>query len=364
MPGDWTDYIGQIIFILFFLMLFTGMNQKIQVKLWAYDIRNKLSIIKRYADDSRSRIEEILNKLGVREPSAIVNKFMNFFMIEPVDIEPTDIIRRLDHLIRSRERIFKDSLARTLPELGKYERSLLESSLEIASVLNYVYKSIRHYLLLGEKYNNWVLLMQLQFMMPETMKLVETYYKSLDSFMKGTPIGDSVGPLVAYKIMEKGKILSKNVIEDTVVAEVWLDNRRVYVIKAEGPGSNVGKPGKVLADLVEKLSGNVDLIVTIDAALKLEGEELGEIAEGVGAAIGDPGPEKIAIERATSRHNIQLSAIVIKMGLPEALHAMKKELYEAVERTVDYLLNLIKNATKEGSTIIIAGIGNSIGVAQ
>ncbi len=362
--ADWTDYIGQLIFIIFFILMFTGVNQRVQMKIWAYDIRNKLNIIKSYVDDGRKRVASAMRKLGIREPDPIINRYMDFFIIDPVDKEPIDIIRRLDHLLTTREKVYKGLLVRELPEAGKYERSLLESSLEIIGALNSVYKTIRHYLLLGEKHNNWILIMQLEFIMPEIMRIVETYHKALDPFMTGRPVGDSAGPLVAHRIMEKGEVVSKRIIEDTLVAEVRYLNRRIYVIKAEGPGSNVGKPGKVLARIVEELNGNIDLIITVDAALKLEGEENGEIAEGVGAAIGDPGPEKIAIERAASKYDIPLRAIVIKMGLQEALHTMRKEIYEAVERAVEYVEKLILEHTDKNSTVIVAGIGNSIGVAQ
>lgn len=363
MPADWSEYIGQIIFLIFVLMLFTGINQRIQMKLWAFDIRNKLSFIASRVEESKNKLEEVFRRLGVKEPSPIISRYLDFFTIEPVSIEPTDIIRRLDHLLKVRENVFKDSLRDVFPDLGKHERSLLESSIEVVSILNFIYKVVRHYLLIGEKYNNWILLMQLQFQMPEILRIVETYYRSFNAFLQGIPIGDSVGPLLAVKLVEEGKVLSKRVIEDVVVIETWIDERRVFIIKAEGPGSNVGKPGKVISKIINELNGNVDLVITVDAALKLEGESLGEIAEGVGAAIGDPGPEKIAIERATSKYGIPLRALIVKMGLEDALQPMKKEIYEAVIRAKEYVLKIIKESTKPGSTILVAGIGNTIGVA-
>ncbi|WFO75662.1 DUF1512 domain-containing protein [Desulfurococcaceae archaeon MEX13E-LK6-19] len=364
MSGDWSDYIGQIIFLIFFLMLFTGLNQRIQMKLWAFDIRNKLSYIGSRVEESKSRLEEVFRRLGVKEPAPLLARYLDFFTIEPVSIEPTDIIKRLDHLLSVRENVFKDSLKNIFPKLSRYERSLIESSIEIASVLNFIYKVVRHYLLIGEKYNNWILLMQLQFQMPEILRIVDTYYKSFSAFLQGTPIGDAAGPLLAVKLAEEGRVLSKRIVEDVVVIEAWIRDRRVFIIKAEGPGSNVGKPGKAIAKIIEELNGNVDLVVTVDAALKLEGETVGEIAEGVGAAIGDPGPEKIAIERATSKYNIPLRALVIKMGLEDALYPMKKEIYEAVERAKEYILKIIEESTSPGSTVLVAGIGNTIGVAQ
>ncbi|ABN69993.1 conserved hypothetical protein [Staphylothermus marinus F1] len=359
---DWGTLITQLIWLLFFIMIFTGANQKIQMKLWSIDIRNKLSIIKRYIDEDHARIENILKNLGVQTPSVLIKRANNFFTIDPVTIEPTDIIKRMEHLIRTSDKSFRKLVSLYLPNLDKHERSLVETSISILSTLNLIYKVIKHYLISSEKENNWVLLMQLELIMPQIMKLVETYHEALDPFTTGKPIGDGAGPLIAHRIIEDGRVVSKKVVEDTSITEVWLDDRRIFVIKAEGPGSNVGRPGYILAKLVDELRGSVDLIITIDAALKLESEERGEIAEGVGAAIGDPGPEKIAIERAATKYGIPLRALVVKMDLGDAIYTMKKDIYEACERAYEYVRKLVKELTTPKSTIIIAGIGNTMGV--
>ncbi len=360
---DWTTLFMQIFWIIFFVMILTGANQKIQMKLWSIDIRNKLRVIKRYIDEDRHKIENYLRNLGVETPQFLIHRITNYFIIDPVDKEPTDIIKRMDHLIRIEERGIRNIVKEYVPNIGNYERSLLESSLSILGTLNQLYKTVQHYLLVSEKENNWILLMQLELIMPQVMRIAEMYHEALDPFLTGKPIGDSIGPYIAYRLIESGEIISRKVIEETSITEVRLDNRRVYVIKAEGPGSNVGKPGKVLAQLIEELKGNVDLVITVDAALKLEGEKLGEIAEGVGAAIGDPGPEKIAIERATAKYNIPLHAVVVKIGLEDAINTMKKEIYEACERAYEYIRKLLVELTKPNATIIVAGIGNTIGVS-
>lgn len=55
----------------------------------------------------------------------------------------------------------------------------------------------------------------------------------------------------------------------------------------------------------------IHLIVTVDAAVKLEGEQSGEVAEGVGAAIGGPGAERYHIEEAATKHGIPVNAVVV-----------------------------------------------------
>jgi hypothetical protein len=102
----------------------------------------------------------------------------------------------------------------------------------------------------------------------------------------------------------------------------------------------------------------------IDAAAKLEGETTGEVVEGIGAAIGDPGPEKYKIEEAATKYNIPIDAIICKMDLDEALTTMKKEVAEASDVIIDKIKAAITERTKEGDVVIIAGIGNTMGVAQ
>lgn len=364
MNGDnnWITVFTQLFWIIFLVMILTGANQKIQMKLWSIDIRNKLAVIRRYIEEDRRRIENYLRNLGLDLPELLIKRINSFFVIEPVSVEPTDIIKRMDHLYRTAENSIRNIVKNYLPRIGKYERSLVETGLAILSTLNQIYKIIEHYLLVSEKENNWILLMQLELIMPQVMKLVEIYHESLDPFLNGKPIGDGAGPYIAYKLIESGDIISRRVIDDTSITEIRLDNRRIFVIKAEGPGSNVGKPGKAVANVIEELRGNIDLVITIDAALKLEGEKVGEIAEGVGAAIGDPGPEKIAIERATTKYGIPLKAIVVKMGLEDAITTMKKEIYEACERTYEFVKRIISENTRENATVIVAGIGNTIGI--
>ena len=102
----------------------------------------------------------------------------------------------------------------------------------------------------------------------------------------------------------------------------------------------------------------------IDAALKLEGEKPGEVAEGVGAAIGGPGVEQFKIEEAIVKHKIPLNAVIVKQDLGDAVSPMRKEIFEAADPVIERIKRLILERTKEGDNIIIAGIGNTIGIGQ
>jgi len=356
------SFLIQVIWLVLLLLMLTGLYQRIQIKLWVLVIKSKLNLIKGIFEEDKFRVKSMLRNMGLTTPEELVSRLVDFFIIEPVSIEPTDIIKRMDHLLRVTEDTTRQVIGKYLPNLGKYERSLVESSLSIVAAIGLIYRVLRHYAIQSEKEENYIVLMQLMYLMPQILKVVKTYHEALDSFMYGKPVGDGVGPLVAYVLAEKCNVISRRVIDDTSVLEAMYENRRLIIVKAEGPGSNVGHPGAVVSRIVEELGGRVNMILTVDAALKLEGEESGLIVEGVGAAIGDPGPEKIAIERVAAKYNIPLRALVVKMNIREALTTMRKKIYDSVGAVVENIERIIKEAVPEGSTVVIAGIGNTMGI--
>lgn len=361
---DWINAISQLLFTVVFLMLFLGFNQRLQIFLQSRNIAAKLKILETYALESKQKTIEFMRSNGSKNPESVFTTVSEFFMISPVDIEPIDIIKRMESLIRTQEDRLEKLVESELPGSDRVTRSLALTSLEISAALNQVYKMVRHYLFLGRKTNNWILIMQLDMLMPTLLRQAKSYRQALEVFLEGKPIGDGAGPLVAFNLVGLREPVEE-ISKDTVYYETTIDDRTVYVIKARGPQSNVGHPGEAVEKLVEKLvkdGKEVGLIITVDAALKLEGEETGSVAEGVGAAIGDPGPEKIKIERTASRFGIPLHAIVIKMGLEEAILEMRREIVEGVEKSIELIRELIRRVPRD-KPIIIAGIGNTVGIA-
>ena len=198
--------------------------------------------------------------------------------------------------------------------------------------------------------------------LPLIMKQAEAYAQALRAFSLGQPIGDGAGPLVAARLMQGYE--TKEIARDVVVAQVPMDGRTAYVLKAKGPGGNVGKPGEGISQIVKDKKGKIASIIMIDAALKLEGEKPGDVAEGVGAAIGGPGVEQFKIEEAIMEKKIPLYAIIVKQDLGDAVSPLRKEIFEAAEPVISRIKRLISERTKKGDNVIIAGIGNTIGIGQ
>jgi hypothetical protein len=202
----------------------------------------------------------------------------------------------------------------------------------------------------------------------EIMRIAKAYFEALKAFSLGKPIGDGLGPLVTarlvdtYKKSGKEPTINEDVAKEVSVIEIALDDRKLVLVRAKGPGSRVGKPGEAIAKMVEEYKGEISRIIMIDAAGKLEGETTGDIVEGVGAAIGDPGPEKYKIEEAAVKYKIPVDAILVKEAIEEAVSPMKKEISDAADKVSERVRQMITQRTKPGETIIVAGIGNTIGV--
>lgn len=364
--ADWIQAISQLLLLIIFIGLFMGLNQRIQIYMWSRDIRAKLVILEGMASEARKKTLDYMVAQGARNPESLLSRILDFFVIMPVDIEPVDIIRRLDHLINVRRRRFKEEFEAALPDADPVARSRAETAAEIAGALNLIYKVVRHLLITGEKTRNWILIMQLQLIMPMVMRLADTYRKALNDFLKGVPIGDAAGPIVALRLAGPNAKWVR-IDEETVAAETDFEGRRLVLVKAEGPMSTVGRPGAATERLVKRLveeGRKPSLMITVDAALKLEGEETGSVAEGVGAAIGDIGPEKIRFERVAAEHGIPLRAVVIKMSMEEAILAMNKKILDGVEKAVERVKDIIRRETKPGDTVVVIGVGNTAGVGQ
>jgi len=86
------------------------------------------------------------------------------------------------------------------------------------------------------------------------------------------------------------------------------------------------------------------------------------IVDGVGVAIGGLGIEKFNIEEISTKHGITLYAVLVKMSIPEALSVMSKEVAESMEAALSRVEGIINERTKEGDTVILVGVGNTVGV--
>ncbi|MBS7624886.1 DUF1512 domain-containing protein [Candidatus Bathyarchaeota archaeon] len=364
--GNLQDNVGwifQAIWLLAFIIIWIY-GQRIQTILMLKEIEGSLYRLKAMRDRGRQIAISTIREIGKpsEDPTPRVDRLLEHVDIEPVGLDPTGIIRRLEHIISVREFKLKDEVRRMAPQADEVQLNNLTNVLEVALALNQIYKVVRHYYLMGKKTLSFYIILQIQMLLPLIMKESEAFVNALRAFTLGQPIGDGVGALVAARLMYGRE--KRLIAHDTVVSEVDIDGRKAYVIKAKGPGGNVGKPGEAIKQILEEKEGRVALIIIVDAAQKLEGERSGEVVEGVGAAIGGPGVDKYKVEEVAAKYNVPLSAILIKEDVDDVISTMRKEIIDGVEEAINRIKRLIHENTKEGDTVIIAGVGNTIGIAQ
>jgi len=360
--GEYSWILNLLFYVVFIVFIFYG--QRIQMYVMLREVEGSLYKLKYIKDEGRKIAIETIKEIGKpqTDPTARVDRFLEYFTISPQSLDPAGVVWKLEHVLDVRDVRFKDEVKLMAPAADQTQANNLENTLEAAMALNYIYKVIRHYYLLGKKTLSLYIIMQIQMILPLIMKEAEAYASALKAFAYGQPIGDGAGALVAAKLMHGHE--TRKIPKDCVVATVPIEGRTAYVIKAEGPGGNVGKTGDATKTIIEENEGKIATIIMVDAALKLEGEEVGEVAEGVGAAIGGPGVDQFKIEESILKYRIPINAVIIKEDIGDAVSPMRKEIFDAIDKAIERIKHVILERTKEGDKVIIAGAGNTIGISQ
>jgi hypothetical protein len=353
-PIMWLVWIIPIVIFMFY-------GQRIQLQITSGEINKSIEKLQKYKEDSKKELLDYLKKNQTSDATTKkVEQFLEYFTILPVDIDPNGIIPKIKHLIRSREDYTRSQVKMLSPNMNALELSKVQNILEVAASLHLLHKLVRHLYLTAKKQNNFPLILPLQMMIPFIMEQADALKNAIPALKAGQPIGDGIGPMVVGKLMI-GK-QKRTITFETVFGETEFEKRRLYLLKAEGPLATVGRPGDAVEILVSEKKP--DIIIMIDAAMKLEGENSGSIAHGFGAAIGGIGTDRFQIEEVATKNNIPIYAIVIKQSIKEAISLMTKEIADKADEVELQIYQIIKENTKEGQGVLLVGVGNTLGVPQ
>ena len=304
----------------------------------------------------------VLKKISKKPNRALkkrISSFLEFFAIAPVSLDPYGLVKKLEHIVDLEKSRFKYFVKQVAPNLDSEKRSNVMMGLSGAITLYQLTKLVRHFVELIKKTKSINLAMLLQMQLPLIERLARALLNGTEALSNGWPVGDTIGAYVASNLIGNSKI--KEVDDETIVCRKKYKKRDVIIIKAKGPGGRTGNPGRVAEKFSKK--ENIAKIITIDAAMKLEGEKTGTIAEGIGVAIGGVGVEKSYIENVAVKRNIPLDSIIIKMSQEEAITPMKKDVLNSVPNVMKALDESIER-TEEKGNIIIVGVGNTSGVGN
>ena len=339
-------------------------------KLYIWAMFSKLDYyvkeLEKYAKDAQDAvIKKVCKRKSKRSVKERILDFMDFFVSAPVDIDPYGILHKIQHIILNMEEKIENFAKEVIRE-GENKRKIPDAELKDvkygligAMSVTQIYKVIRHYVEVAKKTKNFQIAMMLNMIMPEVMKMAKSSVKSTKAFLQEIPIGDGIGPLVAARNKkEEGEEIEK----DVVVSEEKIAGKKVYVMKSKGPGPEISQAHlwKGMEKIVKEKK--INYIITIDAALKFEGEKTGKVAEGVGIAMSPYGVDRPFMEEIATKNNIKLEGIIVKMSDYEASVPMCKEIYKAIPKVQEKLEELIKK--NKDKNILIIGVGNTCGIGN
>ena len=371
--APYSDWLSTIMWIVL-LTIFAYISREIEILRITREIENYMSLYKYIRDKAVRTVVNFFKEVAAKKGTKLdirllehrVYNLIESVTIEPEDKDPFGIMNKIKHILLTHDETLTKEINFILPKADKVDVENLKDLLMAAHELNYIYKAVDHIYRQARKFKSLWLLMQLQAQLPFLSEYVKALENSLEAFSNGFPIGDSAGPLVAASFIKRhctDETEIEDIAEDTILVEVPFKGRRVFVIKAKGPSGVTGRLDDAIERLITRRGIKPAMIITVDAATKYEGEKSGMIVDGVGVAIGGIGVEKFNIEHIATKYNIALYAVLIKMSMSEALSVMSKEVADSIEKAVKRVEDIILERTKEGDSIILVGVGNTIGVS-
>jgi len=350
------EIIGFVIFFILILILPSFLRMRAMS-----NINNFTVEVEGMVEESKNVLIKLCSEKGNPEgdPKAALDNFLEFFVIPPAELDPNGIVRKFEKILDLSENKFKHMSKTLAPEADPEWTSNIVMTLKATLGINGVAKMVRHNLELAKKTGNLQILLMLQMSLPMIMRIVKAQYDGMHAFSEGKAVGDGLGPLVAGTLMKDVEDDDIHEVGEMVVAQKKFKGRELVIARANGPGARVGKVGKVVTSIIHEK--NVERLLTIDAAVKLEGEKTGTVAEGVGVVIGGPGVDKWMIEEELVKSELQTDAVIVKMSPEEAISPMTKEILESSQKAVSVVENAIMESP-EGSRVLVVGVGNSCGV--
>ena len=357
--GGQQDLLSTVVwFLMFFVFAFFYPRMMISQTIWS--LEKSISAM----EETARKCQDVVTKRIEARPSAKlkenVKNFMDFFAVPSVSDDPYGIIKKLDLVIRQSEGRFKWFVNQIAPGLNDTEKSNIKSALAGAMTTHQIAKVMRHMLELIKKYKILQLAMIVQMQLPLIERQAKAATEATKAFANGIPIGDGIGPMVAASLIPAKTKVTIYEDEEFAVANVTIGKRPVLVAKASGPGATVGRPGKFLLKLMKKQ--RINRIITVDAAMRLEGETAGSVAEGVGVAMGGS-VDRYEMEEVAVKKNIPLDAVAIKVSDEEALGPMIRPVLDAIPEATEALKAAL-GRTQRNERILVMGVGNTCGVGN
>lgn len=362
-PGAWLEGLGSddgglmmLVWILP-LVLFVFYGQRIQLQITSAEIQKSIRELDSLRAAARSQLFEYVRGRTGADHGDLLDRHISGFAIQPVGIDPAGLVGKLRHVLRAR----RDDARRSVDSLGmgEVESERAQTLLEAASALRASYMAVNHMFLTAKKQRNYPLILPLQMVLPSVMEEARALGAGLRAFERGQPVGDGIGPLVLARMMRG--LEKTEPAPQTSMAVASIGGRRALLLKARGPGPTVGRLDEAARSAFE---GGLDAVITVDAALRYEGQESALVEEGFGVAMGGSGTERFAIEEAATKAGVPVIAVVVRQSVREAVTLMTRQIAESADEAAERVRRAVERSAGPGGTVLVVGVGNTSGVPQ
>ncbi len=349
-----TDILGTVVWFVI-LFVFIIIYPRIMLSQMIWKIEQSARRLEELSEKANGMCSKRTNA-NTKDMREKIDDFTDFFVVEPSSLDPYGVVQKIDQLIRQTEDRFTEFVDDHASEKSAIERQQLNYALRASIGLRQIAKIVRHNVELAKKFKNLQIAMIIQIQLPIIEKFAESELKGTECFLNGWPVGDSIGPMVAASLVDEMIEISPG----TMAGHTKIEGRECFVLKAKGPEPHLGRTDEAINKLMKKHS--FARIITIDAGLKLEGEQTGRVAEGVGFAMGGYSQREL-IENTLLPKKKPIDGIIIKVGLFDAIAPMPKEVMDAMPKVKESIIRSVKRVNAKEKVLII-GVGNSSGIGD
>jgi len=180
--SDDTNPIMMLIWIIP-IIIFVFYGQRIQLYITSGGIKKAIKKLDGFKNESRNELIDYVKKNLKTNDESIkkIDRFLDYFTIMPVDMDPNGIVDKVRHTVRSREDYTREHVKSLSPEISDLELTKVQTLLEIASSLQMIYKIVNHMYLTAKKQNNYPLILPLQMLLPFIMEHAEAMKEAIPS---------------------------------------------------------------------------------------------------------------------------------------------------------------------------------------
>ncbi len=357
--GDWwTRILWFVLIISFFLfypkLMIYQLVQKLQIKVQEFE---------KMSNEAREELVDMLEKKSELPRKKIrenLDRMVDLFTVPPEDTDPAGVMKKIKRMYDIHDKRYRHFIGE-ISDLEGGERKSFAAATVHATAVQQIAKIVRHLLELVKETKNLQIGMILKMQIPFIEKQIKMLKDSVMCLANEEPVGDSIGPMCAAAIIGDEEV--EEIAEDHVCAEKEIEGRHVFITKPDGPSAVLGE----IYDAIKKITdeNDIDKIIPIDAKGMLKGEERGRVVEGVGFAMGPRGnAERHWIEDIAVEKDINIESIGINQDpMEDVIRPMKKEIYESVPEVKEAVRRAVMRSP-EGSNVIVAGIGITVGVGN